>query len=244
MSEWTKDYFENAYLRRWRFGPPGIEAKERATQIAHLLELTYPSRVADIGCGHGRYSITLAEMGFEVVGFDASEAVLDLARQLARDANVPVNFTLADMRALPRGDLFDGALLLDSFGFFPTQVEDVIALREIGSLLRPGGRLLIKVVNGGLIRSSFEPSYRSQEGDRIETINRELIHDGGMMVERITLEDAEGTIESYREQRLYDRPMLEMTLSSSGFKGRFYGGFDLASVRKSSPYFVIVATLQ
>jgi len=59
--------------------------------IRHLIErfdLGTGSRALDLGCGAGQISIPLATHVGEVVGVDPNEAMLDEARQQARDAGV------------------------------------------------------------------------------------------------------------------------------------------------------------
>ncbi|MEA3422279.1 MAG: methyltransferase domain-containing protein [Bacillota bacterium] len=38
-----------------------------------LLDAPKGSRILDVGCGSGNYSIKLAELGYEVVGIDLSQ---------------------------------------------------------------------------------------------------------------------------------------------------------------------------
>ena len=51
--------------------------------------------VLDAGCGTGRVGIELAARGFEVVGTDASESMLDVALEKAPD----VSWVVADLYA-------------------------------------------------------------------------------------------------------------------------------------------------
>ena len=53
-------------------------------------------RALDVGCGTGRISILLAKRGFKVDAVDIEPKVIDIAKKLASEANVDVNFSISD----------------------------------------------------------------------------------------------------------------------------------------------------
>lgn len=99
--------------------------------------------VVDIGTGPGFLALELAEKvgpGGSVVGVDASEPMLELARR--RCAVAPqVRFEAADATSLPLGDAqVDLAVSVQVFEYVP---EVPAALREMHRVLRSGGRGVI-----------------------------------------------------------------------------------------------------
>ena len=84
-----------------------MEVVSRYAQIGlwpaeEILVLEYfpdDARVLDIGCGAGRTTIPLAEMGLEVVGIDFSPAMIQLAMELAAVSNVNPEFQVMDVMA-------------------------------------------------------------------------------------------------------------------------------------------------
>lgn len=66
-----------------------------------------PGRAIDLGCGHGRNAIHLAQQGFAVEGVDYSESALAWARERVLEAGVPV--------ALTRRSVFDLELMDASY---------------------------------------------------------------------------------------------------------------------------------
>ncbi|MBE1292104.1 MAG: methyltransferase domain-containing protein [Rhodobacteraceae bacterium] len=103
--------------------------------------LPVPSKILDLGCGAGRpLSGYLVELGHEVVGVDASAAMIARAQ-----ANVPdATFKVADMRKLDLGQTFDAILSWDAF-FHLSPEEQRAALPLILNHLKPGGHLLLTV---------------------------------------------------------------------------------------------------
>jgi ubiquinone/menaquinone biosynthesis C-methylase UbiE len=89
-----------------RFGGP-IGTYLLETQRQLLLDAVPDPRgrrIADVGTGTGRAALALAEAGADVVGLDASQEMLDVARQRAAAAHAHIQFDVADAHALPLGD--------------------------------------------------------------------------------------------------------------------------------------------
>ncbi len=103
--------------------------------------LPVPSKILDLGCGAGRpLSGYLVSLGHEVVGVDASAAMIARAK-----ANVPdATFQVADMRSLDLGQTFDAILSWDAF-FHLSPAEQRATLPLILTHLKPGGHLLLTV---------------------------------------------------------------------------------------------------
>lgn len=111
--------------------------------------------VADLGCGTGRY---LEELGAPVVGLDATEAMLDLARTKLRP------LVRGDLEALPfRPACLAGAFARHSY-LHLSKPAFPAALRELGRVLRPKGLLMISLIEGeyeghGLPEDDFPGRY-------------------------------------------------------------------------------------
>jgi SAM-dependent methyltransferase len=89
------------------------------------------TRLLDIACGSGYAASVAAGRGAEVVGLDASESLIAIARARTPEAD----FRVGDMFDLPFGDIvFDVAT---SFNGIWQGNED--ALREARRVVRPGG---------------------------------------------------------------------------------------------------------
>jgi ubiquinone/menaquinone biosynthesis C-methylase UbiE len=72
-------------------------------------------RVCDVACGTGNAAVRAAEAGGRVVGVDLTPGLLEVARGLARDAGLEVEWVVGDAAALPAEDgSFD--VVLSTFG--------------------------------------------------------------------------------------------------------------------------------
>ena len=96
-------------------------------------------RVLDVGCGVGTFLRLVADRGAEPFGLDASEALINLARQRVPEADLRVG----DMESLPYDDdTFDLVTGFTSF-FFANDI--VAALRDAGRVAKRGAPVVIQV---------------------------------------------------------------------------------------------------
>lgn len=108
------------------------------------------ARVLDLGCGAGRTTVALAELGLPAYGIDISELMIDVAREQARHTGVEetTEFAVMDSRRLEGipDDSFDAALYsYNGLELVPGLAGKRRVLREVHRVLRPGGRLILCV---------------------------------------------------------------------------------------------------
>ncbi len=98
-------------------------------------------KILDIGAGTGFLSLILAEMGYDVVGVDFSEEMLERAKKKAADQGLKlkVEFKLDDAEALSfKSESFDAIVNRAVLWTLPNPKE---ALSEWKRVLKPGGKL-------------------------------------------------------------------------------------------------------
>jgi SAM-dependent methyltransferase len=95
--------------------------------------------VLDVGCGTGAFLRAAADRGATVCGIDASEALLEIARERVPDADLCVG----DLQRLPYADdCFDVVCGFKSFFY----ADDMVAaLREARRVAKPGAPVVIQV---------------------------------------------------------------------------------------------------
>ena len=101
--------------------------------------ITAGQAVLDVGCGAGAFLRVAAEHGAIVCGLDASEALLEIARERVPDADL----CQGDLQHLPYvDDCFDAVTGFNAFFF----ADDMVAaLREAGRVAKPGAPVVIQV---------------------------------------------------------------------------------------------------
>lgn len=126
--------FASAWSLEQYAGTPGFFPHEEA--LVRRYFPPPPARVLDLGCGAGRTSIPLRAMGYDVIAFDPSAALIGAAQRRAPE----LPWLRMDAAALAFGDeTFDAALFsyngLDCI--FPLAARER-ALAEVRRVLKPG----------------------------------------------------------------------------------------------------------
>ncbi|MFA6004843.1 MAG: class I SAM-dependent methyltransferase, partial [Elusimicrobiota bacterium] len=126
-------------------GNPLIALEEPV--IRKLLGPVRGLRVADIGCGTGRYAVRLARQGARVTALDFSTGMLAKAR--AKPGAKAVQFICHDLaRKLPlKTGSFDRVIC----SLVLEHIADLDAFfRELGRICRPRGRIVISAMHPAL----------------------------------------------------------------------------------------------
>lgn len=106
---------------------------KRLKHIDHLGAALKPRRVLDVGCGSGRFCVTLAQHGADtVVGLDFAPEMLVLARQKAGDASVAekCQFLEADFMQWEWDEPFDLVLAVGVLDYVPAAAPFVERLSK------------------------------------------------------------------------------------------------------------------
>ncbi|EFL87949.1 bifunctional 2-polyprenyl-6-hydroxyphenol methylase/3-demethylubiquinol 3-O-methyltransferase UbiG [Ahrensia sp. R2A130] len=102
-------------------------------------------RILDIGCGGGLLCEPLARMGAEVVGADAGETNIEVAKLHAAQSGVSVDYRATTAEALAAsGETFDVVLNMEVV----EHVADVdLFLTACSNMVKPGGLMLVATIN-------------------------------------------------------------------------------------------------
>jgi len=135
------DLWPEVYAR-WRTSEIGATTDRLERQL--ILELVGDvsgCRLLDVGCGDGELAVELWKRGAIVIGVDASAAMIDAAKARAKEFHADITFQVATAEDLPfPPGQFDVVTAIAILCF----VDDAAPVfREIGRVLRPGGRLVI-----------------------------------------------------------------------------------------------------
>ncbi|MDP9841798.1 class I SAM-dependent methyltransferase [Streptosporangium lutulentum] len=99
------------------------------------------ARVLDAGCGTGRVAIRLAELGYDCVGVDLDESMLEVARRAAPDLTW-ILADLSDLSALVGAGSFDMVVAAGNVIPLLAPETEARAVAGLAALLRPGGLLV------------------------------------------------------------------------------------------------------
>ena len=193
---WYRSFFDERYLDFYPVLRRATVAPEDAAFVARVLGLEPGARVLDLGCGTGRHSVALAQLGLRVTGLDLSEHLLARARATEEAAGIAVEWLRRDLRDLDGLGPFDAVVsLFTAFGFFG-DVEDERVLQAVARVLNPGGRFLLDLTNhlGYLCR--FPPEvWHESEVAVLRERNQLEVETGTLVTERTAFLKGGGVME-------------------------------------------------
>lgn len=132
-------------------GMSKLKTEERTNKELVYLKglLRSGQHILDLGCGYGRYTIPLAEMGYEIDGIDLTPSLVSKARGIAKEHNLNINFTIGDMRSLPfASESYDVIISMwNTFSELYELVDQNRAIEEMLRVLRNKGFAIIEVRN-------------------------------------------------------------------------------------------------
>ncbi len=110
-----------------------------------------PGSLVDLACGTGSSALPFAARGYRVGAMDSSETMLRQARLKAKQAQLPVQFYLSDLRFFSPAECYDLALLFqDGLNYLLSEAELAEALRRVYDLLLPGGLFIFDLTRPSL----------------------------------------------------------------------------------------------
>lgn len=199
------------------------EVQDELAFLTRRLELRVGTRVLDQCCGVGSLSLPLAARGVEVVGVDQAAGYVARAEREALARNLPASFYAADAREFVPPDRVRGVFnWWTSFGYSPSDEDNVRMLARAFDALVPGGRFALDTMNvPGVLRAfQRDVALRKQTPRGEVLLLRESSIDlaRGMMDKRWTyFVDGKLAVLHRSSVRLYLPDAVESMLRSVGF---------------------------
>ena len=228
--DWHEGWFDGDWLDLLALRFPEERTALAVDAIIDRLALAPGSRLLDVGCGHGRIALPLAERGLHVTGVDTSRPSLAVAGERAATEGLDVELRELDMRELDYDGEFDAAInVFSSFGYFDDQDDDRRVLDGIARALRPGGALLLDVIHPpGLFRVYRERWWEELDDGVVWLQEHEWDARRCRNLAVWTFIRADGTRSELRHSiRLYTTAELVALLADAGLEvDRVWGGWE------------------
>jgi len=166
-----------------------------------------PRRIIEVACGTGTLALDLARRGYTVHGIDASEAMVDEAREKARQyGDGAPTFSTGDMRDLPP-DSADALLCLyDSVNYCLTDGDLRAALSSFRRSVCDGALCVFDVTTEANSLRYFQNYHYREKHDGFvyrrhsRYLKEERLQLNEFLIQR---EDAPDAVREIHEQRIY-----------------------------------------
>jgi len=220
--EWWKELFDEVYLKTdARSVCDDDVTRKEIDLIQELIPLSPDQEILDLCGGHGRHSRELALRGFgKCTVFDFSQFLIDRGREEAKKAGMAITFLQGDARwtGLPP-ERFDHVLVLgNSLGYIAAPEGDRDILSEAMRLMKRGGRLLLDIVNGGVLKNGFQPVAWHEIGEEIVVCRRRSLEGDIVYTRELVVSKTSGLVkDSTYLLRIYDPDAMRLLLSELGF---------------------------
>ncbi|MCI9385474.1 MAG: class I SAM-dependent methyltransferase [Lachnospiraceae bacterium] len=216
-------YYYNAFYRDKNY-------RAEAEQVNLLLKKYGKDvkRIINFGCGTGKHDMELTGMGYQCMGIDMSQMMIDIARENT-SGRENIDFSVADIRQYKTSAQYDAVISLFHVMSYQNTNEDILkAFRSARAALSTGGTFLFDVWYGPGVLSD-KPTLRVKEIQddqyRLIRIARPVMHDKTSVVdvcyEILVIDKRTGetkTISEVHSMRYFFRPELESYLEKAGFE--------------------------
>jgi SAM-dependent methyltransferase len=209
-------------------GPKFID--QSAAWLISYLDITKKTRIADLGCGPGLYSIRFAEQGAEVTGVDISRRSIEFAKQTAIRKNLSIEYisqNYFDFRSPKKFDLIF-MIFCDFCSFGPDKHR--LIFRKFHDILADEGAVVLDVytLNQFNLREEFI-NYEHVEYDGFWSadeyfgfLNIFKYEDEKVILDKYTLIEKKRTRMFYNWLQYFGKESLFNIFEENGFQIESY----------------------
>lgn len=238
-NEWFASWFDTKYYHTLYQHRDEKEAKIFIQKLIENLQIPKGEKVLDLACGKGRHSITLNELGYDVIGADLSSNSIAIASKSSKPG---LHFVVHDMRETIPNTSFSAVFnLFTSFGYFDKESDNLKVLESIHKMLEEKGLLIIDFMNITHVINKLTP----EETKNINGIEFRISkkYDGKHIFKEIKFEDNREKFHYTEKVQVLTFEIFEKLLSQTGFKIlRTFGDIDLNPFDKiNSDRLIIIA---
>jgi SAM-dependent methyltransferase len=168
--DWYRNSFSpNFHALYWEEG-----GEEKAELALAMLRPDGYERILDLACATGRRTLELSRRGFDVVGVDIRDGLLEVAGCEAEMEDLWPYFVEEDPRYLDFHEEFDLVLSLGggAFEHFDYDEENLRAFEAAARALRPGGRLLMQIPNVLYVEAHLPDRVWFTDSEAVELVEQ------------------------------------------------------------------------
>jgi len=158
----------SGFARLYELFMENIPYEEWAGYLIGLLKEygIHEGLVAELGCGTGTMTRRLADAGYDMIGIDLSEEMLDVARYDHPESEADILYLNQDMREFELyGTVAAFVSVCDSMNYLTKEEELLMVFRLVNNYLDPGGYFIFDM------KTAY--NYETLMGNRVIAENRD-----------------------------------------------------------------------
>lgn len=180
-----------------------------------------PASIVELACGTGNAALALADLGYGVAGYDASQEMIDVARRKAVRLGRDLHFGVRDLRNLEGLGLHEAAVCLyDSVNYLLTLDQVGEALGQVYDVLAPQGIFIFDVCTEHNSMQHFRDVRDTEQGPGF-VYARHSYYDAGERLQYNAFDIRRDDGSRWQEthvQRIYPHDDLVTRVRSSRFE--------------------------
>lgn len=239
---YADDRFWSAFFEHL-FPESRITEAAEIVRRSPLFHFPVGTRILDLCCGPGVFTVPLAKAGYKVTGVDRAKELLARASWACRHADVDARLVEADMRDFVEPGAFDViANMFTSFGYFDCEEDNARVLRNAYASLASGGTLIIDLIGKEVLARIDERTVLSEQDGKLLVQRGTILDDWTRLrsdwfsIDGGTVNRASVTIS------LYSAKELRCMLTAAGFTDvRCYGSYQGAAYDQQAERLIAVA---
>jgi len=221
--DWWKNFFNDTYLvTDARSVCDSSLTSCEASLLEKFLKTKKDDKLLDLCGGHGRHSLELARRGYKnLTVLDYSGYLIRLGSRMAKEKNVNVKFIKRDARKsrLKDNDYSGVFIMANSFGYFPSNKENLRLLREAYRILKKDGKLLLDLTDLGYVKNHLKPASWHEANNDIVVCRERHLKGNLIKAREVVVSKKKGLIrDGLYSERIYDKKKITKLLNQAGFK--------------------------
>jgi ubiquinone/menaquinone biosynthesis C-methylase UbiE len=241
---------------------PIVRARTQDVAFYRRAAEEFGDPVLELGCGTGRITMALAEIGKRVTGLDLSERMLERAARkrsaLNKEERERVHLVQSDMSKFDLGEKFRLVIIpFRPFQHLREVREQMDCLERVRKHLKPGGRLILDVFQTDAermhdpvhMRESSLVDYKTADGRQVRISERVAAFHRAEQTNDVEMIYSVQHPDGRKERLVFAWPLryffryeVEHLLARCGFRVTAeYGDFDRTPIRDDSPEMIFVA---
>ncbi len=240
-----KDWFIEAFSYWYKIVYSHRDEKEAQKQVKFLtsiIPISKSSKILDLCCGYGRHIKFLTKLSYYVIGLDLSKELLIEAQKYIGNS---ASLICGDVRFLPfKEKSFDIILsLFTSFGYFSSDEENFLYLKNSSHVLKNNGYLILDYLNPQKVKISKKHSTTKLIKNLVLHETKWFDKKLSRINKEITIKNKSGSLlKSYIESvKVYDLSQIKQMLTKCNINIiNLFGDYSFTEFNDESPRLIVI----